>query len=162
MGTANAACYGSLLSNGRTSGEHGSPCRPVWLAVGLAVILFRPAAHAILAGHEDRLPADFPSQRIDSAGPDSPFNFVGALSISSGGPVLVEMGEGYGFVGVSTFTEGFGGRFGDIGGGIVLEPYYDWIAEMTGVVIPESAAVVLLAGIWGMAIILIARSSRRR
>ena len=72
------------------------------------------------------------------------------------------MREGYGFVGVSNFTEGFGGRFGDIGGGIVLEPYYDWIAEMTGVVIPESAAVVLLAGVWGMAIILIARSSRRR
>ena len=34
----------------------------------------------------------------------------------SGGPVLVVLEEGCRFVGVSTFTEGFGGRFGDIGG----------------------------------------------
>lgn len=79
----------------------------------------------------------------------------------SGGPVLVEMGETYGFVGISTFTEGFGGLFGDIGGGVVLEPYYDWIHGMTGVAIPEPRAVVLLAGVWGVVIILIARRSRR-
>ena len=69
--------------------------------------------------------------------------------------------EGYGFVGVSTFTEGFGGRFGDIGGGVVLEAYYDWIHEITGVVIPEPGAAVLLAGVWGWVIVLIGRRCRR-
>ena len=60
------------------------------------------------------------------------------------------MREGYGFVGVSTFTEGFGGRFGDIGGGVVLEAYYDWISETTGVVIPEPAAVAFVLGVGGL------------
>ncbi|MCC5842554.1 MAG: hypothetical protein JJT96_20725 [Opitutales bacterium] len=45
---------------------------------------------------------------------------------------------------MSTFTEGYGGRFGDIGGGVVLEPYWAWIAETTGLaLIPEPSTVAL-------------------
>jgi hypothetical protein len=55
----------------------------------------------------------------------------------SGGPILLDMGSGYALAGVSTFTEGFGGRFGDIGGGIVLAPYLGWISDTTGLAVPE-------------------------
>lgn len=62
----------------------------------------------------------------------------------SGGPLLLENGNGYSLVGVNTFIEGYGGRFGDIGGGIVLAPYLDWISQTTGVSVPEPSAVALL------------------
>ncbi len=63
----------------------------------------------------------------------------------SGGPALVPWMNGYALVGVNTFTEGYGGRFGDIGGGIVLEPYWDWIGGTTGLhIIPEPSALLLL------------------
>lgn len=55
----------------------------------------------------------------------------------SGGPVFVELGAGYALAGVSTFTEGYGGRFGDTGGGIVLNPCLDWIGQTTGMIVPE-------------------------
>lgn len=55
----------------------------------------------------------------------------------SGGPVLVEINGTYALAGVSTFFEGYGGRFGDIGGGIVLNPYLGWITETTGLAVPE-------------------------
>jgi hypothetical protein len=41
--------------------------------------------HGILAGGENDLPADFPSNRLDPLGASSPFNAVGALAIWSGG-----------------------------------------------------------------------------
>ena len=50
----------------------------------------------------------------------------------SGGPLLKYGGGEYYLAGVNTFTEGSGGRFGDTGGGIVIEPYLDWIMEVTG------------------------------
>jgi hypothetical protein len=66
----------------------------------------------------------------------------------SGGPLLLFDGSGYSIAGVNTFTEGYGGRFGDIGGGIVLAPYLDWISETTGLAIPEpSAGWLLLLGL---------------
>jgi len=47
----------------------------------------------------------------------------------SGGPILVNWGGAWGIVGVSTFIEGYGGRFGDRGGGVVLAPYLDRLQE---------------------------------
>lgn len=62
----------------------------------------------------------------------------------SGGPLLLFDGSGYSIAGVNTFIEGYGGRFGDIGGGIVLPPYLDWISDTTGLEVPEPASVSLL------------------
>ncbi len=59
----------------------------------------------------------------------------------SGGPALVDYGSGFGLVGINTFTEGFGGLFGDIGGGVALNDQWDWITETTGLaLVPEPAA----------------------
>ena len=56
----------------------------------------------------------------------------------SGGPALIPRGDGHALVGINTFVEGTGGRFGDVGGGVVLEPAWAWIAETTGLaLIPE-------------------------
>jgi secreted trypsin-like serine protease len=64
----------------------------------------------------------------------------------SGGAALRRTAHGWELVGVNTFTEGYGGRFGDTGGGVLVAPYEDWIAETTG--IPEPGAVLLvLAGL---------------
>jgi hypothetical protein len=66
----------------------------------------------------------------------------------SGGPLLLLDGSGYSIAGVNTFTEGYGGHFGDIGGGVVLEPYLGWISEVTGLVVPEpSMPCLLLVGL---------------
>ena len=63
----------------------------------------------------------------------------------SGGPILMEWASRYALVGVNTFTEGYGGRFGDIGGGVALDPYWDWISAATGLpLIPEPATVLLI------------------
>ena len=42
------------------------------------------ASHAIMAGGEFELPEDMPSSRLDEAGTDSIFNFVGGLEVSTG------------------------------------------------------------------------------
>ena len=66
----------------------------------------------------------------------------------SGGPLLLDNGSGYSLVGVNTFIEGYGGHFGDIGGGIVLAPYLGWIGDTTGLLVPEpSAGWLLLLGL---------------
>lgn len=58
-------------------------------------------------------------------------------------------GEQWVFVGINTFTEGFGGRFGDIGGEVLVEPYEDWLLETTG--IPEPAtAILMLVGVFSL------------
>lgn len=62
----------------------------------------------------------------------------------SGGPLLLFDGSGYSIAGVNTFIEGYGGRFGDIGGGIVLAPYLDWIGDTTGLAIPEPSVAWLI------------------
>jgi hypothetical protein len=62
----------------------------------------------------------------------------------SGGPLLLFDGSGYSIAGVNTFIEGYGGRFGDIGGGIVLAPYLDWISQVTGLAVPEPSGASLL------------------
>ncbi len=58
----------------------------------------------------------------------------------SGGALLV----GNALVGVNTFTEGYGGLFGDIGGGIALNNEWGWIHETTGLAIPEPSSILLL------------------
>lgn len=63
----------------------------------------------------------------------------------SGGPLLLFDGSGYLIAGVNTFVEGCGGRFGDIGGGVILAPYLDWIGKTTGLAISEPFAFVLLS-----------------
>ena len=57
----------------------------------------------------------------------------------SGGSLLI----GNSLVGVNTFTEGYGGRFGDIGGGIALNNEWGWIGATTGLTVPEPASVIL-------------------
>ena len=74
----------------------------------------------------------------------------------SGGPLLLFDGSGYSIAGVNTFVEGYGGRFGDIGGGVVLAPYLGWIGDTTGLAVPEPTAGWLL--LLGLAVIV----SRRR
>jgi len=69
----------------------------------------------------------------------------------SGGPALVADGSGYAIAGVNTFVEGYGGHFGDIGGGIVLTPYVSWI-DSTIASVPEPS--VSLFAILGLAILL--------
>ena len=77
----------------------------------------------------------------------------------SGGPLLLGNSSGYSLVGVNTFIEGYGGRFGDIGGGVVLEPYLNWITQTTGLAVPEPPiSRTLLAGL----VILFSQYIRRR
>lgn len=63
----------------------------------------------------------------------------------SGGPLLVDLGASYALAGINTFVEGYGGRFGDLGGGVVLQPYLSWISEVTGLLVPEPSGLCLLA-----------------
>jgi len=66
----------------------------------------------------------------------------------SGGPALVEWGDGYAIVGINTFGEGFGGRFGDIGGGVLLDQgSVDWILETTGIPEPGVWSLVVLSAL---------------
>jgi len=60
----------------------------------------------------------------------------------SGGPALRDVGGSYALVGVNTFTEGFGGQFGDLGGGVALDPHWNWIN--TAIAIPEPGSLPLL------------------
>lgn len=61
----------------------------------------------------------------------------------SGGPALIWTETGWALVGINTFTEGYGGRFGDTGGGVLVAPYREWIARITS--IPEPGILVLVA-----------------
>lgn len=60
----------------------------------------------------------------------------------SGGPVLFRTATGWDVAGINTFTDGYGGRFGDTGGGVLVAPYREWIVQTTS--IPEPSALVLL------------------
>jgi hypothetical protein len=67
----------------------------------------------------------------------------------SGGAALRQTAAGWELVGINTFTEGYGGRFGDTGGGVLIEPYLGWIYETTGIPEPGSALLCALsAGLW--------------
>lgn len=76
----------------------------------------------------------------------------------SGGPALLEYGDGYALVGINTFTEGYGGLFGDIGGGIVLNDQWDWIFDTTGLsAVPEPNQFALLIGSFSVLVIFMRR-----
>jgi len=60
----------------------------------------------------------------------------------SGGAALRQTANGWELVGINTFTEGYGGRFGDTGGGVLVAPYTDWIYQTTG--IPEPGCMGML------------------
>lgn len=74
----------------------------------------------------------------------------------SGGAALRQTASGWELVGINTFTEGYGGRFGDTGGGVLVEPYADWIYLTTG--IPEPGSV----GLWVASLLVIMRRRPRR
>jgi hypothetical protein len=83
--------------------------------------------------------------RYDFDAPTSPDGLGNDLETligpgDSGGSLLV----GNALVGVNTFTEGYGGLFGDIGGGIALNTEWNWIHETTCLAIPEPSSVLLL------------------
>ena len=65
-----------------------------------------------------------------------------ALAMGADRAVLIQTADGWELVGINTFTEGYGGRFGDIGGGVLVGPYSDWIISVTG--IPEPGIGVLM------------------
>lgn len=63
----------------------------------------------------------------------------------SGGAALRQVsGGGWELVGVNTFTEGFGGRFGDVGGGVLVDPYEDWIFSVTGIPEPSGCGLLMI------------------
>lgn len=62
----------------------------------------------------------------------------------SGGAALRQTGSGWELVGINTFTEGYGGRFGDTGGGVLVAPRAAWILEVTGVPETGSGGLVML------------------
>ncbi|NQX00298.1 PEP-CTERM sorting domain-containing protein [bacterium] len=55
------------------------------------------------------------------------------------------MPDGWQIVGINTYTEGYGGRFGDTGGGVLVEPYSDWIFQITGIPEPSCPLMLMLA-----------------
>ncbi len=63
----------------------------------------------------------------------------------SGGAALRQTADGWELVGINTFTEGYGGRFGDSGGGVLVDPYKDWILQTTGIPEPGCAGMLMLA-----------------
>ena len=68
----------------------------------------------------------------------------------SGGPMLAWQEGGWRIAGVNTFAEGYGGRFGDTGGGVLVAPYRDWILSTTS--IPEPRVPCFL-GVLGLTLI---------
>ena len=44
-------------------------------------------------------------------------------------------------------TEGYGGRFGDTGGGVLVEPYADWMVQTTGIPEPGTGALMMLGAV---------------
>jgi secreted trypsin-like serine protease len=63
----------------------------------------------------------------------------------SGGAALRQTADGWELLGINTFTEGYGGRFGDSGGGVLVAPYSDWIYETTGIPEPSVMGTILVS-----------------
>jgi len=74
----------------------------------------------------------------------------------SGGPALLQLGASWDVVGINTFTEGYGGLFGDTGGGVLIAPYRDWIVQTTGIPEPSTGLLVFA----GLAVVIAARWGR--
>lgn len=65
----------------------------------------------------------------------------------SGGAALRQTASGWELIGINTYTEGYGGRFGDTGGGVLVEPYTDWIFQITSIPAPSSTVMPLLCSL---------------
>ena len=74
----------------------------------------------------------------------------------SGGAALKLTARGWELVGINTFTEGYGGRFGDTGGGVLVDPYTDWIMQTAGIPEPGCAGMLMLG-----ALVFMLRRARR-
>lgn len=80
----------------------------------------------------------------------------------SGGPALLWEDGGLALAGFNSFTEGFGGRFGDLGGGVALDPRWDWISETTGLaIVPEPAQFGLFLGCASLGGLFVVRRRKR-
>jgi hypothetical protein len=66
----------------------------------------------------------------------------------SGGAALRQTVDGWELIGINTFTEGYGGRFGDTGGGVLIAPYAEWIYQTTGIPEPSTAGLLILSVFW--------------
>jgi hypothetical protein len=66
----------------------------------------------------------------------------------SGGAALRLVHGQWQIVGINTYTDGYGGQFGDLAGGIVLQPYESWIVGITG--IPEPSALMMVIASMGL------------
>jgi hypothetical protein len=77
----------------------------------------------------------------------------------SGGSALLQGVSGWDVMGINTFTEGYDGRFGDTGRGVLVAPYRDWIVQTTG--IPEPSTAFLIFTGWA-AVILIGHRKQSR
>lgn len=49
--------------------------------------------------------------------------------------------------GVKTYTEGYGGDFGDTGGGVLVEPNMDWIFQTTAISAPSRIDLTMLSAL---------------
>ena len=77
----------------------------------------------------------------------------------SGGPAFAMQDGELALVGINTFTEGLGGRFGDTAGGILVDPYLPWIRETTGLYqVPEPSGVMFLV----VSLVVLLRNRNRR
>ena len=65
----------------------------------------------------------------------------------SGGPMLAWQEGGWRIAGVNTFAEGYGGRFGDTGGGVLVAPYRDWILSTTSIPEPGVPCFLIVLGV---------------
>ena len=65
----------------------------------------------------------------------------------SGGAALIQTINGWELVGINTFTEGYGGRFGDTGGGVLIDPYAEWIFQTTGIPEPSTLGLLILTAL---------------
>jgi len=65
----------------------------------------------------------------------------------SGGAALRQTSHGWELVGINTYTEGFGGRFGDNGGGVLVDPYAEWIYQTMSIPEPGVSGLLLLGAL---------------
>lgn len=65
----------------------------------------------------------------------------------SGGAALRQTASGWELIGINTYTEGYGGRFGDTGGGVLVEPYIVWISQTTGIPKPSCFVISMFSAL---------------
>lgn len=67
---------------------------------------------------------------------------------SGGGAYILVDGE-YQLIGINTYTiSSTDGRFGSRGGGVILDPYHEWIEGVTGIQVPEPAMFSLILSLF--------------